>query len=60
MITCTINAEGKTENDIELALEEALRVIKNSGCKSGMNENESGSYDFQISGKEEDEEEETE
>lgn len=52
MRTITINAEGKTDNDLELAVEEALRIIK-SGCTSGMNSNDTGSYDFQISGDEE-------
>lgn len=53
MIKGTINFEGKTQGDIELAIEEALRVIKQSGCSSGMDSNDSGEYDFQITGEEE-------
>ena len=57
MLKGTINVEGKSIGDIELALEEALRVIKTSGCHSGMNSNDSGSYNFQITGDEDPSEE---
>lgn len=47
-----INVEGKTDSDIELALEEALKIIK-KGNTSGMDSNDSGSFDFKITGDEE-------
>lgn len=52
MLKCTINAEGKTDFDIQCALEEALRLIK-AGNFSGMNSNDDGEFDFQITGEEE-------
>ena len=52
MLSITINAEGKTDSDIEIAVEEALRNIK-AGNRSGMNSNDSGRFDFEISGEEE-------
>ncbi len=56
MRTAIINAEGKTDHDIELAIEEALKRIK-AGNSSGMDSNNSGSFDFQITGDEEESEE---
>lgn len=56
MRTAIINATGKTDYDIELALEEALKRIK-SGNTSGFDENNSGSFDFEITGDEEESEE---
>lgn len=53
MLKGTITFEGKTNEDIELAIEEALRVIKN-GNSSGFNSNEDGEFSFQILGEEED------
>lgn len=57
MLKGTINFEGKSYSDIEFAIEEALRVIKN-GNRSGMDSNESGEFDFVITGEEEEEESE--
>ena len=51
-----INIEGKSDSDLEIALEEVLRVIKN-GNMSGMDSNDSGEFNFQISGDEEPEKE---
>lgn len=56
MLKGTINFEGKTTSDVELAIEEALKRIK-SGNTSGFDSNDSGEFNFQISGEEEDIEE---
>ncbi len=56
MLNGTINVEGKTISDIELALEEALKRIK-AGNTSGFDGNDEGSFEFQISGEEEPDEE---
>jgi hypothetical protein len=52
MLKVTINCEGKTLRDIELAIEEAKkRILKEN--TSGFDSNEDGSFDFYLSGKEE-------
>lgn len=43
-IVCT----GETEEDIELALDEAVKAIK-EGYLAGADENEFGSYSFDVS-----------
>jgi len=53
MLKLIVNAEGKTQFDLIKALEEALRVIEKSGCKSGMDSNDDGGYDYIITGEEE-------
>lgn len=45
--TITLNLEGKTEGDLELALEEALSKIK-SGYLTGMDSNDSGAFSFDV------------
>jgi hypothetical protein len=57
MLDVTINIEGKTLHDIELAIDEAKRQIS-AGYYSGMNGNEDGEYSFTVSGEEEIDEEE--
>ncbi len=59
MLTGSITFEGKTQTDIENAVEEALRLIKN-GNYSGTNSNEDGEFSFEVSGEEEREEEQEE
>lgn len=48
MKTFTITVEGKTESDIEVAIEEVLRLVKNGW--SGFNSNEDGSFEFSSEG----------
>lgn len=51
-LSVVLNATGSTQSDLELALEEALRSIRN-GNTSGFDRNGSeGSYDFEVSGEE--------
>lgn len=57
MLKGSITFEGKTDSDIELAIEEALKRIKN-GNTFGFDSNDEGSFTFQITGKEEPIEEE--
>lgn len=52
MRIAVINIEGKTDSDIELALEEILRLIKKD-FTSGLDINDSGSFDYGIRGEEE-------
>lgn len=59
MLKGSISFEGKTQADVEMAIEEALRVIKN-GNRSGFNENEDGEFSFEISGEEDEDEDEPE
>lgn len=56
MKTYNITVEGKTESDIEIAIEEVLRLVK-QGYFSGSNSNDSGSHNFSSEGDYEDEEE---
>ena len=53
MLKLVINIEGKETHDLLYALEEAKRVIEESQCVSGSDDNEDGSYDFHITGEEE-------
>ena len=52
MLKGTINFEGKTGTDVELAIEEALKRIK-AGSRGGSDSNEEGNFEFDISGEEE-------
>ena len=45
--TITIELNGLDENEIEFAMEEAIRKIK-SGYTSGFDRNESSSFSFSI------------
>lgn len=45
----TVTVSGDTESDVELALEEVLRLIK-EGYLSGQNSNENGEYSFTSTG----------
>jgi len=49
MIELKINAKGKSESDLTLALEEIIKKI-NQGYTSGTDSNDTGNYDFDISG----------
>jgi len=50
MITVDIHAEGESDSDIEFALEEALRKIK-EGYHSGADVNDTGRYYFDTKGR---------
>jgi hypothetical protein len=52
MLKLVINIEAKTQSGLEDSIREALRVIE-KGNRSGMDENSEESYDFEITGKEE-------
>ena len=43
----TINIQGETESDLDLAIDEAVSKIK-QGFTFGMDSNESGGYDFKV------------
>lgn len=43
----SLNLEGKTDRDLELALEEAIKKIK-EGYTSGSDSNDSGSYSLEV------------
>lgn len=58
-LNVTIEASGKTQGDLELALEEALRLIR-EGNNQGFNRNEDGSFHFDVEGEEEPDGEEQE
>ncbi len=45
----TINIEGESLGDIEIAIETVLSLVK-EGYMSGMDSNESSSYSFESSG----------
>ena len=51
MLNVTINAKGRTLNDIQEALEEALSKVR-QGFTSGSDENSTGKYDFDVEGDE--------
>ena len=51
MLKLTITIEGKTANDLSLALEAVTESVEN-GNTMGMDSNDSGSYGFEISGEE--------
>lgn len=50
-----ISIFGKSDRDIELALEEILKKVK-KGYTSGADENDEGSYSFTSTGEYEDDE----
>lgn len=52
MKTLSITAEGHTQNDIELALMEAKRLVE-MGFQSGADSNDTGSFSFSVTGEEE-------
>lgn len=52
MFKATITLQGNTIGDLELAMEEVSRNIR-EGFTSGHNRNESGRYQFAIEGEEE-------
>ena len=52
MLKLTITIEGKTANDLSLALEAVTTSVEN-GNIMGMDSNDSGSYGFEISGDDE-------
>jgi hypothetical protein len=49
MFNLSLTIEGATEEDIEVAMEEVLRLLKD-GFTSGLGSNESGSYSFTVQG----------
>lgn len=49
MRTVTIKITGKTQSDIDLALDEASRLIRN-GFLAGHDQNDTGSYGFCAEG----------
>lgn len=51
-LNATIEATGKTQSDLEMALEEALNRIR-AGNTQGHDKNEDGSFYFNIEGEEE-------
>lgn len=52
MLKLTINAEAVDTYELELAIVEALRLIKNE-VRHGMDSNDASSFDFTITGEEE-------
>lgn len=52
MLTGNISFKGKTDSDVEMAIEEALNRIK-AGNRSGFDSNDSGEFSFNITGSEE-------
>ena len=56
MLNLSIEIEGKTQGDLELAVGEVLRLI-GEGYLGGANENDTGGYRFSVSGEEEEPEE---
>lgn len=58
MLTATIEASGKTQGDLEQALEEALKRIR-AGNTSGFDSNDDGDFRFDVDGEEEPEAEES-
>lgn len=57
MRTTTITVTGKTDEDVQMGIEEALRRFS-SGNTSGMDRNSEGSFYFKTTGEEEVEEDE--
>jgi hypothetical protein len=45
----TITVSGETQSDIEAALEEVLKLVR-EGYLSGVDSNESGEYSFDSTG----------
>jgi len=52
MLKTTITLTGRSQNDLELALQEALRVVE-AGNTSGTNRNDTGSFTFETTGEDE-------
>ena len=52
MLNLTVNVEGKTSGDLELALQEIVRLVS-EGYLSGGDGNDTGDYHFDILGEEE-------
>ena len=52
MLTLKINATGRTTDDLALAVEEALRRVRDD-FTSGFDRNEHSSFDFTVDGDEE-------
>ncbi len=51
-MTLTVNCEGRSHNDLTLALREVLRHIE-GGYLGGADSNKDGRYNFKITGEEE-------
>lgn len=49
MKTFTIEITGKTQSDVELALQEAAKIIE-QGCHAGHNSNDDGSFNVESEG----------
>lgn len=47
MYDLSLTIKGDTEEDVEIAVEEVLRLLKD-GFTSGIGSNESGSYEFTV------------
>lgn len=45
--TITITVTGKTEHDLDLALEEAVKSVR-KGCVLGFDSNDTGGYHFDV------------
>ena len=52
MLTGIININGNSLRDLELAIDEAKRLIS-KGMTNGADSNEDGNFDFEITGEEE-------
>lgn len=52
MLTLSISVNGKTREDLELALEEAVRRFW-AGNKLGFDRSDSGNFRFEVTGDEE-------
>jgi hypothetical protein len=52
-LSVVINATAKTQSDLELALEEALRNIRNGNISGFDRDGSGGSYNFDVEGEEE-------
>lgn len=51
MLKMTVKAKGRTQNDLELALEQVLEKVRESYI-SGSDSNETGGYTFTQTGEE--------
>lgn len=49
MMELNIEIEGAEESDLEMALEEVLRKVR-QGYRSGFDSNDSGRFNFDVSG----------
>lgn len=52
MLTLTVNIEGNQPGDLEIAIEEVARLIR-EGYLCGMNSNDTGKFNFNVAGEEE-------